>query len=268
MLQRQRRALEKRDIVLNGQNSEIHFGVVRMSRIALERYTEIRPGRFDVGFIGAFSYLGGGQTILRNVSRIGRFCALAANINAGPLEHPSDFVSAHSLFQGRWNPRLPPVRDYLARNAELISASRESYDARFSDDVSRIDIGNDVWIGEGAFIRRGVTIGNGAVIGARSVVVKDVPDYAIVAGQPAKVLRMRFDDAIVERLLNLSWWEYGLSILDGVDMRHPESAIDRMEENLARGHAVRFDPGVTTILENGQIVTGRKGPEAAGSGRR
>jgi chloramphenicol O-acetyltransferase type B len=69
-------------------------------------------------------------------------------------------------------------------------------------------IGNDVWIGNEALILSGVTIGDGAVVGARAVVARDVPSYAIVAGNPARVVRMRFDDATIASLLKLRWWDW------------------------------------------------------------
>jgi acetyltransferase-like isoleucine patch superfamily enzyme len=68
-------------------------------------------------------------------------------------------------------------------------------------------IGNDVWIGSGATILSGVNIGDGAVISAKSVVVKDVPAYGIVGGNPAKLLKMRFTEDQIERLLNNPWWD-------------------------------------------------------------
>ena len=73
-----------------------------------------------------------------------------------------------------------------------------------------IVVGNDVWFGYDALIKGGVTIGDGAIIAARAVVVKDVPAYAIVAGNPAKVVKMRFDDKTIERLLRISWWNWGI----------------------------------------------------------
>lgn len=69
-------------------------------------------------------------------------------------------------------------------------------------------IGNDVWIGMGCTIMPGVTIGDGAIIAANSTVVSDIPPYAIAGGNPAKVLRTRFDDATIERLCDIAWWHW------------------------------------------------------------
>jgi len=74
-----------------------------------------------------------------------------------------------------------------------------------------IEIGSDVWIGAGAVILSGVKIGNGAVIGANSVVTKDVPDYAVAAGNPTEVLKYRFEQEIIESLLSLGWYNYDIS---------------------------------------------------------
>ncbi len=71
-----------------------------------------------------------------------------------------------------------------------------------------ITIGNDVWIASHVVIGSGATIGDGAVIGANSVVLGTVPPYAIVAGSPAKLLRYRFEEHIVDRLISLKWWEW------------------------------------------------------------
>ena len=76
------------------------------------------------------------------------------------------------------------------------------------DNKGNIVIGNDVWIGYEAVIMAGVTIGDGAIIGTRAVVTKDVPPYTIVGGVPAKPIRKRFDDATVERLIKLRWWDW------------------------------------------------------------
>lgn len=71
-----------------------------------------------------------------------------------------------------------------------------------------VEIGNDVWIGRGALIFSGVKIADGAVIGARAVVTNNVPSYTIVTGNPAKIVRKRFDEGTITRLLNLKWWNW------------------------------------------------------------
>lgn len=76
------------------------------------------------------------------------------------------------------------------------------------DNKGNIVIGNDVWIGYEAVIMPGVHIGDGAIIGTRAVVTKDVPPYAIVGGEPAKVIKKRFDDCIIEDLLKIKWWNW------------------------------------------------------------
>jgi len=80
-----------------------------------------------------------------------------------------------------------------------------------AETTGKVTIGNDVWIGEGATIMAGVNIGNGAVIGTKSIVTKDVPPYAIMAGNPAKLIRKRFDDDTIEKLEQLQWWDKPIS---------------------------------------------------------
>ncbi|ENF3824570.1 CatB-related O-acetyltransferase [Escherichia coli] len=74
-------------------------------------------------------------------------------------------------------------------------------------------IGNDVWIGNDVVLKGGIAIGDGAVIAANSVVTKDVPPYAIVAGVPAKIIRFRFDSNVIDELLRIKWWNYNYSDL-------------------------------------------------------
>lgn len=84
----------------------------------------------------------------------------------------------------------------------------------YPDPKGDVIIGNDVWIGEDAVILTGVNIGNGVVIGASSVVASDVPPYSIVAGNPAKVIKMRFEEDAISILQSLKWWEWDDKKLD------------------------------------------------------
>lgn len=124
---------------------------------------------------------------------IGSFCSIgsgAAFIMAGNQGHRSDWISTFPFF---WMPEVPAF------------AGAENGFRPAGDTV----IGNDVWIGSEAIIMPGVTIGDGAVIGARALVTKDVEPYAIVGGNPAKIIRKRFDDADIAKLLEARWWNWG-----------------------------------------------------------
>ncbi|MDP4028256.1 MAG: CatB-related O-acetyltransferase, partial [Gallionella sp.] len=120
---------------------------------------------------------------------IGNYCSLAADVQFFLGEE-------HNLDWGTTYPFSVFPKDWM----ELRSISGHP--------MTRGDIvvGNDVWIGYGALIRSGVTVGDGAVIGMGAVVTRDVPPYAIAAGNPAKILRYRFAPAIVEALRAIAWW--------------------------------------------------------------
>jgi len=83
-------------------------------------------------------------------------------------------------------------------------------------------------------VKQGVTIGDGAVIGAMAVVTRDVPAYAVVAGSPARVIRMRFPELVIERMLALGWWQYNLLEL-AIDHTDPMRALDSIEALVAAG---------------------------------
>lgn len=123
---------------------------------------------------------------------IGSFCSIgsgAAFIMAGNQGHRSDWISTFPFF---WMSQVPAF------------AGAENGFRPAGDTV----IGNDVWIGSEAIIMPGITIGEGAVIGTRALVTRDVEPYAIVGGNPAKVIRKRFDDADIARLLEARWWDW------------------------------------------------------------
>jgi len=121
---------------------------------------------------------------------IGSFCSIAKEVEIlTGGNHRADWVTTFPF--GRLNTDIFPFDD---KNAQPLSKGN-------------VVIQDDVWIGHKAMIMSGVTIGYGAVVAAGALVVKDVPPYAIVGGNPAKVLKYRFEDDAVARLLNLKWWE-------------------------------------------------------------
>ena len=121
---------------------------------------------------------------------IGSFCSIANNVIIGGGMHPIDWVSTSPVFY----------------------EGRDSVKAKFSKHKRNSDlkttIGHDVWIGHGAKIKQGVSIGTGAVVGMGSIVTKDVEPYSIVAGAPAKIIRKRFPEDIIEEFFKIKWWDF------------------------------------------------------------
>ncbi len=122
---------------------------------------------------------------------IGRFCSLSDKVTiilGG--NHRSDWATTYPFpaFKETW-PEAAAIAGHPASKGD-------------------ITIGNDVWIGYGTTILSGITIGNGAVIGAQAVISSDVPAYAVMIGNPAQEIKKRFDDATIERLLQLAWWDW------------------------------------------------------------
>lgn len=123
--------------------------------------------------------------------RIGRFCMIASGVEfiMNGANHLANAVTAYpfAIFGGDWQPAM----------------AGKAYPQK-----GNIIIGNDVWIGYRAAIMPGVTIGDGAIVGAFSVVTRDVPPYSIVGGNPAQLIRNRFDDATIAELLKTAWWNW------------------------------------------------------------
>lgn len=137
--------------------------------------------------LGKHTYLGHDTQAVN--ADIGAFCSVSDHVFIGGAEHPMDWVSTSPAFENV--------------GGSLINKRFAKFDVPASKHTS---IGSDVWIGHSAIIKAGVIIGHGAAIGAGSVVTKDVPPYAIVAGVPAKVIRYRFDEETICQLLETEWW--------------------------------------------------------------
>lgn len=126
-------------------------------------------------------------------TRIGKFCSIAANVRINALEHPMERVTTHKI---------------TYRPNEYFKFLGVDQDFRERRRAKPVTVGNDVWIGHGAVVMPGVAIGDGAVVGANAVVTHDVAPYEVVAGVPARTLRMRFAPEIAVRLVALAWWDW------------------------------------------------------------
>jgi acetyltransferase-like isoleucine patch superfamily enzyme len=164
---------------------------------------------------------------------IGNFCSLATAVEIMPGgNHRTDTVTTYPLLR-----RL--------RREGMGEADPESIEAAGQPwSKGDVVIGNDVWIGQGAKILGGLTIGDGAVVAAWSVVTKNVPPYAIVAGVPARVVRQRFSPETVASLLRIRWWEWE----DGVIVER----IDELTSPDLAAFIHKYDP---TLASPGHLST-------------
>jgi virginiamycin A acetyltransferase len=125
-------------------------------------------------------------------TKVGRYCSIAADVMVFNQNHPLNFKSTHPFF---FNPVMGYCDRYLGK-------------------IIPLEIGNDVWLGHGAMIMPNVRrIGDGAVVAAGAVVNKDVPPYAIVCGNPGRIVRYRFSPEKIKELLASRWWEKSIAEL-------------------------------------------------------
>ena len=164
--------------------------------------------------IGKYCSLNQDSFVIR--ADVGSFCAIGARSAVNPFSHPTDWFSIHEFQYSQraynWVPEYNNVDRVL----------------RTPDMLPRVRIGSDVWIGNGANIL-GVNVADGAVVAAGAVVTKDVPPYAIVAGVPATIKRLRFSERIIERFLRAKWWELELEQLAKLPFKDVERCLDAVE---------------------------------------
>ncbi|QQA78377.1 CatB-related O-acetyltransferase [Pectobacterium parmentieri] len=134
---------------------------------------------------------------LPNDVQVGRYCSIASNVSVMGTQHPINrFTTSPLVYDENFS-------------KESLKYFEHYYDITpYIDRTPMPKIGNDVWIGDGVTLKRGISIGDGAIIGAHAVVTKDVPPYAIVVGVPAKIIKFRFEDNVIEKLNKLRWWDY------------------------------------------------------------
>ena len=165
-------------------NDSIISSNAKVDDAKLEHKTLLLKNSFLINFcMNSFSYIAENGYAMN--TEVGKFCSIGSELICSPIEHPTTYLSTSPAFY----------------------SDKKKYDFSFLDiehynPDRKTTIGNDVWIGARVFIKGGIKIGDGAIIAAGSVVVKDVPDYAIVGGVPAKLIRFRFSEEVVMGKVN------------------------------------------------------------------
>ena len=167
-------------------------------------YTHILSGaKLSNVQVGKYSRIGVNCQVTN--AMIGNFTAIGKDTVITVGQHPTDYLTSHSIFykKGNWgwhDDWIAPI-DFKSDN--------------------RVTIGNDVWIGRQCIILDGVNIGDGAIIATGAVVTKDVPPFAVVGGVPAKVIKYKFPQDVIDRLEEIQWWNLpDEKITEVVDLFH------------------------------------------------
>jgi len=165
---------------------------VRLREVTIGKCCEVLgDAAIEYAEVGDYSYLGSGCMV--GDAKIGKFCAIAAQVRIGAPNHPMERPSQHRFTY------CPEYYDASATRDRAFFRQRRA---------ARAVIGNDVWIGHAVIVLPGVTVGDGAVLAAGAVVTRDVAPYTVVGGVPARQIRERFDRAIAAQLSRIAWWDW------------------------------------------------------------
>ncbi|NLY45105.1 MAG: CatB-related O-acetyltransferase [Tissierella sp.] len=159
--------------------------------------------------VDRYSYIGNFCTVIN--TEIGSFCSIADNTIIGGANHPIEWVSTSPVF-------------HSGKNIMKKNFSTHDYNT-----TKRTIIGNDVWIGNNCLIKSGVEIGNGAIIAMGSIVTKNVGDYEIWGGNPARMIRKRFNNQTITQLIEVGWWNW-----DDITLHQKAYLFNDVEEFLGK----------------------------------
>ena len=184
-------------INITKKNVRVHLTSRIRPKSVFKGYNRVSKNTYFNGEIGTNSYIGS-NTVL--YAHVGNYCSIGSNVTTIIGNHPTNYVSTSPVFYSRRKQTGCTFADNELFNEILSSyVNGKSYG---------VQIGNDVWIGDNVLIKGGVKIGNGAIVAMGSVVVKDVAPYSIVGGVPAKLIKYRFDDETIRKLLKTSCWAW------------------------------------------------------------
>ena len=170
-------------------------------------------------------------------AKVGRYCSIARHAKIGLMQHPSTWIGMSSRF---YNSAELGWRDFVGKEVSVMPFLRQKM----------IEIGNDVWIGNGASIMPGIKVGDGAIVAAGAVVTRDVPAYAIVGGVPARIIKYRFDEDTIKRLLDLQWWRYDIADFGKVNWTDVGEAIATIKKRLTEHPEIKpYNPALVSAVD-------------------
>jgi acetyltransferase-like isoleucine patch superfamily enzyme len=189
--------------------------------VLVEQYSTMPHKSF--ASVGAFSFP---TCYFPGNVKIGRFCSIASSVKILGGNHPLNRFTTHMV----------------SYNGEFDKFAEEAFNRRwvlkpFMTTPQDPVIGTDVWIGNDVVLKGGIVINDGAIVAANSIVTKDVPPYAVVAGVPAKIVKYRFSPEIIEQLLKIRWWNY--HYFDLPDNSHCDDIdyfVTAMSDKIAAGN--------------------------------
>jgi acetyltransferase-like isoleucine patch superfamily enzyme len=184
-------------------------------------------GSFEIGhystvnrsFIGAYGGIGVSSYV--GDTEISRYTLIGSRVSVGGFEHPLSWLSTGAFQWGQ------SINQWKGVNSQI---EIEIRDHNLKPEYKKTLVGSDCWIGNNAVVKSGIMIGHGAVIGAGSIVTKDVPPYAVVVGNPGRIIKYRFPPHIVDQLLSLNWWKWEPLAIAHISFSDIENALIQLGE--------------------------------------
>ena len=194
-----------------GYNKEIYVKpTIKNKNIIVGDFTYIADSEFEIHVTHHYDF--NNDKLI-----IGKFCQIASGVEfvMNGANHQMNAVSTYPFYtlEG-WEQDVPPISDMPIKGDTII--------------------GNDVWIGQNATILPGVSIGDGAIIGAESVVGSNVKPYSIVVGNPARQVRKRFDDELIEMMEKLKWWDKSIKEINDLIPLLTSSDLENVKKELSK----------------------------------